>query len=1123
MVMVLFMEFVAQGQSLQFSFDLNGNVLTQSAHTVAPPQILDQPQMQLAAPGESATFIVVPADVSGLTYQWRFNGTNLPGATSDTLLLTNVSFTNEGPYSAVLANPSGSVTSLVTHLYIDSRGVGMPDSWQLAYFGNLNQNPSGDFDGDGVNNLQEFLDGTNPTNAASTLYRITLFDDGGTVVVVPNQTSYTNGQVVTLTASGSAAVPFHAWTGDVVTRSNTITVTMNTNLNLFARFQPFTLNWTNTVSGDWNVAANWYPNLVPGSNENVVIVNQALTVTLNGSADLNDFTLGGANVGTELDVAGRLTIAGVGTWEGGTMGGSGTTLVLPGASFTIINVSALTLSGRTLENAGTMTWMGGNLTMSGGVITNDSGSQFALGSSGSFTFGSGTPRFDNSGTLVTAANAITTFNGVVFDNYGTVTIPGGSLSMSGGGIQNGTIPVPAGTTLNFAAGTFTSSASLSITGAGTLIVSGGTANLAGMVNVSGTNLFSNGTANLTGNYTCIGNTELDILGGTANFNGSGTVAPNILNLNGSLGGGQTVTVGSVLNWSGGSMNGSGRTVIQPGAALNIAAFTGYGGVYLYDRTLENAGTAVWGGGNFGMSGVITNDAGASFQILNAAAFSYAGNTPRFDNAGTFLPSPSGTTAFNGPLFDNYGAVNLVGGILLFNSAYSGTANSILNYYLSGNSAGTNYGQIQAANSFVLSGTLAVSLTNHFIPFTNETFTILTASTRAGAFASFTYPTNAVSMILSNTPTSASVQVTGVTLQPTNLPVAPGIISWWRSENDALDSAGTNNGTLTNGTSFTTGIVGQSFLLDGVADYVTIPDSASLRPTSVTLEAWVKIYSTNGTELIFAKPLGPGTLDSYGLAIQNGAPLAAICDNSGFGTFISGSPLALGQWYHLAFTFDNASQQEALYVNGVAVATASAGKSMSYDSHPLLLGADIENGVPSYFLNGQIDEATIYSRALGAGEIAAIYNVGSLGKQVLSAYQRWKLAHLNDVYAPDLGDPDGDGYPTLLEYGLAMFPEIADLPGLPPMNLYDYGAGDKRLRVMLHRDPTHNDVTIQVQASSNLLNGWQNVAGSTNGLPFQGVGYVGGDGSGAGIKTVEIRDSSSVTNASQRFLRIKVTH
>jgi hypothetical protein len=55
-------------------------------------------------------------------------------------------------------------------------------------------------------------------------------------------------------------------------------------------------------------------------------------------------------------------------------------------------------------------------------------------------------------------------------------------------------------------------------------------------------------------------------------------------------------------------------------------------------------------------------------------------------------------------------------------------------------------------------------------------------------------------------------------------------------------------------------------------------------------------------------------------------------------------------------------------------------SIGYDSQPLLLGRDTENGVPSFFLAGQIDEAAIYGRALSGSEIASIYLAGPAGKQ-----------------------------------------------------------------------------------------------------------------------------------------------
>ncbi len=728
---------VAGGQDSQFTFDASGGLLSQTSQSAGVPNIIGQPRTQIVIPGESASFCVVVANPGGATYHWYFGATPISGATSDALLLTNVTSASEGVYQVTVSNASGSTTSSVASLYLDSNGNGLPDSWELEYFGNLNQTAQGDYDGDGVSNLQEFLDGTNPTNAASALYRISLVNDGGTVVIVPNQTAYTNGQSVTLTAIGSDALPFHAWTGDVVSRSDSITMTMTNNLNLFAHFQPFLLHWTNSVSGDWNVASNWFPNLVPSSNESVeigasVAVLNGVVVTENSNVDLVDFALGRSTTGFELSGAGRVTIAGAGVWHAGTMSGSGATVILPGASLSISNTSTIALNNRTLENAGAVSWTGGNMTMNAGIITNDAGAQFELLDPASFTFAGGTPRFDNAGTFLLPPAGTTAFNGVAFNNYHTtlnLTGAGALLSMNAGGVDTGTMTVPAGATINFGGGVFNCSANSAITGAGILLVSGGTANLAGTVNVSGTNSFTGGTANLTGNYICVSNTLLDISGGAANFDGTGTVAPNNLNLNGltaSLGGAQMVTVGSAMNWTGGSMNGSGRTIILPVATLNIAAFTGYGGVYVYDRTLENAGTVIWGGGNLGLSGVITNDAGASFQILNAAAFNYQGNTPRFDNAGTFLPSSTGTTAFNGILFDNYGAINLTGGSGLYlggGGTNSGPitvpAGAMINFGGGVFNAGagssiTGVGSLQvSAGTANLAGTVNVSGTNSF--------------------------------------------------------------------------------------------------------------------------------------------------------------------------------------------------------------------------------------------------------------------------------------------------------------------------------------------------------------------------------------------------------------------------
>jgi len=128
LVLLLLLAGVAFGQPTQFTFDPNGNLLVQSAATLAPPQILAQPQPQVLEPGELASFFVVAANTRGLAYQWRFNDTNLSGATSDALLRTNVSGANEGQYSVVLSNSSGSVTSAPAALMIDADRDGLPES-----------------------------------------------------------------------------------------------------------------------------------------------------------------------------------------------------------------------------------------------------------------------------------------------------------------------------------------------------------------------------------------------------------------------------------------------------------------------------------------------------------------------------------------------------------------------------------------------------------------------------------------------------------------------------------------------------------------------------------------------------------------------------------------------------------------------------------------------------------------------------------------------------------------------------------------------------------------------------------------------------------------------------------
>jgi hypothetical protein len=90
---------------------------------------------------------------------------------------------------------------------------------------------------------------------------------------------------------------------------------------------------------------------------------------------------------------------------------------------------------------------------------------------------------------------------------------------------------------------------------------------------------------------------------------------------------------------------------------------------------------------------------------------------------------------------------------------------------------------------------------------------------------------------------------------------------------------------------------------------------------------------------------------------------------------------LNQRYHVAYSFDPATQVQALYVNGVLVNAGLVNKTIGYDTHPVLIGADDNGGVPGYFYQGDIDDLTLYNRALTGTEIRAIYQAQGGGKSL----------------------------------------------------------------------------------------------------------------------------------------------
>jgi hypothetical protein len=76
-----------------------------------PPSISQQPQSQTVKSGSTANFSVIAGGTAPISYQWRFNGSNLGGETASSLSITDAQDVNSGSYTVVISNMVGATTS----------------------------------------------------------------------------------------------------------------------------------------------------------------------------------------------------------------------------------------------------------------------------------------------------------------------------------------------------------------------------------------------------------------------------------------------------------------------------------------------------------------------------------------------------------------------------------------------------------------------------------------------------------------------------------------------------------------------------------------------------------------------------------------------------------------------------------------------------------------------------------------------------------------------------------------------------------------------------------------------------------------------------------------------------
>jgi hypothetical protein len=78
-----------------------------SIHSLA---VLGQPSQRMANAGQTIVFSAGNLGNRLATYQWQFNGVDIPGATNSTLVLGNAYWPNSGNYRVIVQNTVGTLT-----------------------------------------------------------------------------------------------------------------------------------------------------------------------------------------------------------------------------------------------------------------------------------------------------------------------------------------------------------------------------------------------------------------------------------------------------------------------------------------------------------------------------------------------------------------------------------------------------------------------------------------------------------------------------------------------------------------------------------------------------------------------------------------------------------------------------------------------------------------------------------------------------------------------------------------------------------------------------------------------------------------------------------------------------
>ncbi|MDB6058720.1 MAG: hypothetical protein JWO95_2564 [Verrucomicrobiales bacterium] len=108
------------GDAALFKDDDGSPFIGASSIAQGAPVIVAQPQSRTNTVATDAAFSVVVSGPAPMSYQWRFNGVDISGATTNSYVRTNVQLADVGSYSVAISNSQGNATSASAQLAVST-------------------------------------------------------------------------------------------------------------------------------------------------------------------------------------------------------------------------------------------------------------------------------------------------------------------------------------------------------------------------------------------------------------------------------------------------------------------------------------------------------------------------------------------------------------------------------------------------------------------------------------------------------------------------------------------------------------------------------------------------------------------------------------------------------------------------------------------------------------------------------------------------------------------------------------------------------------------------------------------------------------------------------------------